>query len=384
MVQVGRTRIFLTAARASLLSVCAVFLQVCRTSPPLQLEPSEASAVLFTPILYFRSLRSIYDFGRIYHPLMLQILSPRAPSAGTFAPAAPDSAAASSSSPNATGSFNLKLIGWPHKRDGVMMKRAGEGQLSSEERQALDHMDDAPVPPTTDDDQTPADEPTLVDALRAKVLSIAHDLPHLALSLPTPRPFLPSIEQLASLRFPALSLPGAWVSAEGNGGHSTGDDVRTTEHGLMERHQEETAADAAMVAIAATADASMPHLHPISSHFTPSPPPFVLWGMTLEKSCELVFFLGWPFPFHCLSRGADRRTRKYHFWANVGEARWEVERQLDALRQRIAAGRDERRTHEHEEDKPAIATPATSLASGLMTRLQHRLAVARQTLRSRL
>lgn len=237
------------------------------------------------------------------------------------------------------------------------MTRAGLDQLSNEDQHALDKLDDdrAEEQHISELDEAPFTDSTLLTTLRTKVQTLAHELPFLA-NLPqhlSPMtrlgslhlPFLPRIEQLASLRFPALSLPGVWVDANGRGGYSTGDDIRTEEYALMQRDNINTPPPPySMMTTSQEILESDLHASPFSS--SPSlpplvaasqcPPPFILWGMTLEKSFELSNFLGFPFGHHWLARGSDRRRRKYQFWASVGEARWGMERQVEGVKARFA------------------------------------------------
>jgi hypothetical protein len=149
---------------------------------------------------------------------------------------------------------------------------------------------------------------------------LAHELPLPLQTLPRAARLphlLPALEQLASLRFPALSLPGVWTDARGRGGVSTQDDIRTLVHNLLPN-------DGTAAAAAASATAGVPV----------TPPPFILWGLTLERSCDLLLFLGHPFPFDYFARGSEKRKRLYAFWSNAGEARWSFERRVGAVRAR--------------------------------------------------
>jgi 8-oxo-dGTP pyrophosphatase MutT (NUDIX family) len=322
-----------------------VFLQLCRHSPPMKLEPSEVSSVLFVPAKYFMNLRLPSDFGKIYHPLMLQVLDGRTASAATIAAAAAKPM-----------SFDLRLIGWPHKREGKLMSSMmSEAALTPEDARSLEKMDQNDDTKEelhfSDIDDSPGADQRFLTNLRARFQALRHDLPlpHVHLPSSLTKPFLPRIEQLASLRFPALSLPGKWVDARGRGGVSTGDDIRTEVQGLM--HQDgvvgpvpsenkvcttpQLRANAVAAHIAPAPPASPSTSSAPSSPPVQCPPPFVLWGMTLEKTAELLYFLGFPFPHDYLASGSLARRRKYLFWTGIGEARWEVERQVEGMKHRI-------------------------------------------------
>ena len=294
-----------------------VFLQVSRRSPPLCLEPSEVSAILFVPLSYFIGLHRVTDFGKIYHPLMLQILQPRAKEHPPSSAAAGSAAAVSTPATSAPRPFDLRLIGYPHKREGKPLREVALELLSAEQASSLQRLeathehisdlDEAPFAPAAPGLQQlrhrlqslahelplpPSPIPTAATALRAR-LHLPH-LPHLP-----PRPaFLPSLDQLASLRFPALSLPGVWVSAAGHGGVSTQDDMRVLVSDLLPISAAAPSAPGASTSSLPTAAASA----------SSCPPPFILWGMTLEKTCELLLFLGHPFMFDFFQRGSDKRS----------------------------------------------------------------------------
>lgn len=333
---------YLVYIHLSLVLSFSVFLQLTRISPPLILEPTEVSAVLFVPLTYFQSLHSSHDFGRIYHPLMLQILQrPNHATSGLSTKSPP--------------SFDLKLLGWPHKREGKLMTRAGS-QLSTDAQQQLDTLDEDHITDVNDaaftnDHRRNRPPSPILATLRSKLQSLAHELP-----LPH---LLPRIEQLASLRFPALSLPGVWMDSEGRGGISTGDDIRTTVHHLMPPRGQSEAVDRLD---------SRGHSVPLC------PPPFILWGTTLEKTFELLHFLGFTFGYRFLRRGSDGRRRKYQFWASIGEARWEVERQVEEWKHRIGANHHAEETvRDYNSVAPAplrlsaFATPSTPANSSADT-----------------
>jgi len=326
-----------------------VYVQVCRFSPPLRLQPSEVSSVVFAPLSYFASLHHPSHFGRIYHPLMLQVLQRRpAPNAPPIRP------------------FDLRLIRYPHKREGKLLMEEARQRMSDEHRSTLAAMEAAEEEAATargehhisdlDDEPLITSSPlshqyrALLSGLRHRLSTFAHDhpslVPHLPPSISLHRPvLLPSIEQLASLRFPALSLPGSWMHSSGSGGFSTGDDMRTTTRTLL--HDEEgrsrnmSTGGAVSAQSLSSADQPLPPpplIAPpmqLTSDESQCPPPFILWGMTLEKSSELMMMLGYPFMMQHFLTGSERRQRKYALWSNAGEVRWSVERGVETLRQRV-------------------------------------------------
>jgi len=343
-----------------------VYLQLCRSSPPLRLEPSEVSAVLFVPLSYLCSLRRPSDFGRIYHPLMLQVLQPRQQqqqNASTTASNAAGAGAPPLPPPAAQKSFELRLIGYPHKREGRLLKEEASELLGDEQAHDLAKLDDSVAAAAEHElDDSPSSSsaaaarqlPPSLLKLRDRLRALAHELP---LPLQTfPRAarlphLLPALEQLASLRFPALSLPGVWTDARGRGGISTQDDIRTLVHNLLPN-------DGTAAAAAAAATAGVPA----------TPPPFILWGLTLERSCDLLLFLGHPFPFDYVARGSEKRKRLYAFWSNAGEARWSFERRVGAIRARrteaaAAAAGTVPSAHEQQQPQQVDQSSAALIAS---------------------
>jgi hypothetical protein len=277
------------------------------------------SAILFVPVRYFQSLRHTSDFGRIYHPLMLQILQPRQTNTAAAA------SASSSGAPLAGASgkvFDLRLIGYPHKREGRLLKEIASEVLDAENAQALQRFDESGEHFSDIDETAFVPASPVLRQLRSKLQSLAHELP---LQLPLPSlhvrarlpQLLPSLDQLASLRFPALSLPGNWVSATGDGGISTQDDIRTQVHHLL---RDEAQTNGTASSPPPPLDPAIPAAAASSPGVPTCPPPFILWGMTLERTCDLMLFLGHPFMFDYFQRGSDKRyhQQKHRWW--VAEA----------------------------------------------------------------